>query len=73
MFFLIAAAQLSVTDLQDLHCVYVFQTAAMTLKGEERLQLYAAEQWFEGRLSARQPKLTRIIHEASDLVLADVA
>lgn len=57
MFLLIAAAQLSVTDLQDLRCVYVFQTAATALKGEERLQFYATEQWFEGRLSARQPKL----------------
>ena len=57
MFLLIAAAQLSVTDLQDLHCVYVFQTAATALKGDERSTIYSIEQWFAGRLSARQPKL----------------
>ena len=57
MFFLIAAAQLSVADLQDLRCVYVFQTAATALKGTERSTLYGGQLWFEGRLSARQPKL----------------
>ncbi len=57
MLFLIAAAQLSVTDMRDLRCVYVFQTAATTLTGDERAAVLGTQQWFEGRLSARQPKL----------------
>jgi hypothetical protein len=57
MLFPIAAAQLSVTDLRDLRCVYVFQTAATALTGDERSAIQGTQQWFEGRLSARQPKL----------------
>jgi hypothetical protein len=55
--FVLAAVQLTATDLRDLRCVYVFQTAASAVTGEERSAVQGTEQWFEGRLSAMHPEL----------------
>ena len=58
VFFLIAAAQLSATDLRDLRCVYVFETRSIAAGGGEKgLADQINAQWFRGRLSSSQPKL----------------
>ena len=57
LFAIAAAAQLSAADLTDLRCVYVFQTAAQALTGEDRWVMTTAQRWFEGRLAGRHPDL----------------
>ena len=57
MLSIIAAAQLTVADLTDLRCVYVYQTASTAVTGDNRWAMTTAQTWFEGRLSARNPQL----------------
>ena len=49
--------QLSATDLSDLRCSYVSEKLAATKRSEERATVKWLQQWFDGRLSVRQPTL----------------
>lgn len=66
MLALLVAAQLSATDLRDLRCVYVFETASATAANREKVPaLQNTAQWFRGRLSASQPNLN-VFHYVSE-------
>ena len=51
------ASQLSATDLRDLRCVYVLESASIKSPRDKVDAIQNAAQWFRGRLSASQPKL----------------
>ena len=66
LFYVIAAVQLSATDLRDLRCVYVFETRSIAAGGGEKgVADQINAQWFRGRLSASQPKLN-VFHYVTD-------
>jgi hypothetical protein len=60
--FLIAALNLSATDLRDLRCLYVFESRAVAESGSGERDKSAADQnvaqWFRGRLSVSQPHMS---------------
>ena len=55
---LLVAAQLSATELRDLRCVYVLESASVIAADRKKVPaLQNTAQWFRGRLSASQPNL----------------
>ena len=70
---LLIAAQLSATDIRDLRCSYSLEKISATKTGEDKDSVKWLQQWFDGRLSARQPTLNILDYSADHFARLSVS